>query len=876
MTGNELRSAFLKFFSDKDHLVLPSAPLVPEDDPTLLWINAGMAPFKKYFNGELTPPDTRVATSQKCIRTNDIENVGRTKRHHTFFEMLGNFSFGDYFKKEAITWAWEFVTEILELDPDRLWVTIYKEDEESFNIWTEHVGLTEERIIRMGKGENYWQIGTGPCGPCSEIHYDRGTEYGPGLKEDIASDGDRFLEIWNLVFTQYDYTEDGEYLPLPNKNIDTGMGLERVASILQDKPSNFETDLIKPIIDKLQEDTGIPYRESETTTTAYRVIADHIRAITMAIFDGVIPANEGRGYVIRRLLRRAVRFGGKLGYEEPFLYRLVPVVNKIMADGYSDLPEQKDHIMKVVRSEEESFFETLEQGLGILEEMIEELEKEEKDVLSGQQAFKLYDTYGFPLDLTQDVLKERGLEVDEEGFNQEMKKQKERARSAREKTGFGREESDKFYDKLKDEIENVEFIGYHNLEAETVIQSLVGNVSEKPRQVNELKQGAKGEVVIKRSPFYVEGGGQVGDRGLLVTETGKARVLDNYSRSELSLSKIEVVAGKIKSGQLAEVEVDEDKRKQTARNHSSTHLLHKALKEILGDHVQQSGSLVSPEKMRFDFTHYSALEPGEIKEIERMVNNSIRANYSVQTIQTTLDNARDMGAVALFDEKYGQLVRVVKMGDYSLELCGGTHVDSTGEIGLFKITSESSVAAGTRRIEAVTGDQAIKYVEGKEDILVQVAQKLNTEPDQLLEKVEQQQEKINQLENEITSLQDKMANYRSETLIEQLEEVDGIPLLTAELPDMDKHALRSLGDQIKMKLKSGIIILASNQVDKVIFLAMITDDLVEKGYHAGEIIGEVARITGGGGGGRPSMAQAGGTKPEKISEALDEVKNIIG
>jgi len=908
MTGNELREAFLKFFSDKDHLILPSAPLVPEEDPTLLWINAGMAPFKPYFNGKLTPPHTRIATSQRCLRTNDIENVGQTKRHHTFFEMLGNFSFGDYFKEEAISWAWEFVTEVLRLDKKRLWVTIYKNDDRSFEIWKDFIGLKKDKIIRMGKEENYWQIGTGPCGPCSEIHYDREPEAGSDPALELQEDGPRFLEIWNLVFTQYDYTDQGEYKPLPSKNIDTGMGLERVASIMQDTPSNFETDLIKPIIDELVSYCKIDYRKNKEFTTAYRVIADHIRAVTMAIFDGVIPANEGRGYVIRRLVRRAVRFGGKLGCGEPFLYRLIPVVNDIMSEGYPEVREQEEHIQEVVKSEEENFQETLSQGLSILEDMISEMKAQDQNVLSGSKAFKLYDTFGFPLELTEEILAEEGMTVDEKEFQQAMKKQKERARQARQENGFGRDASQKLYTRLRNENGNVEFTGYHNLEIETEIRNLISlpsseeaGVSKKGdaaggeeehcsakssagkessesaavEEKSELTRGEQGEVLLSRTPFYAEGGGQVGDTGEITTDTGRAEVIDTYSRSELTLSRVKVSEGSIKKGQLARAEVDRKKRKAVARNHTSTHLLHRALNEVLGEHIKQSGSLVAPDKLRFDFAHHSAPGAEEIKKIERIVNSRIRKDYSVQAIQTTIDNARDMGAVALFDEKYGSQVRVIKIGDYSLELCGGTHVEATGEIGLFKITGESSVAAGTRRIEAVTGERAVDYVEDKEKLLTRLSDMLNSEPDKLINRLSQLQEEKKELEKEITSLKDRLAVFRSQALIETIEQVEKIPLLTAELQDLDAEALRTLGDQLKMKIESGIIILASSHQKKVLFLAMVTEDLVEKGFHAGEIIGEAARITGGGGGGRPDMAQAGGTDPDKIDQALNRVKEII-
>ncbi len=871
MTGDELRQAYLDFFKSKEHLILPSAPLVPKNDPSLLWINAGMAPFKTYFNGQEIPPSKRIATSQKCIRTNDIENVGKTARHHTFFEMLGNFSFGDYFKEEAITWAWEFVTENLKLDKDKLWITIYENDDEAFAIWHEKIGLAKERIMRMGKKENFWQIGTGPCGPCSEIHYDRGPEYGTGPEDVVAGEGDRYLEIWNLVFTQYDYTEEGEYLTLPNKNIDTGMGLERVASILQDVDTNYETDFFMPVIDFIEEDTGIPYRENGEITTAYRVIADHIRGITMAIFDGVLPANEGRGYVIRRLIRRAVRYGGKLGYKQPFLFQIVPVVIENMKSAYPRLADRQEHIQSIIEAEEDRFYQTLDQGLSILNNMVKVLKEENNNILSGKAAFKLYDTYGFPFDLTKDILSEKEIKIDEEEFNMEMEKQRERARKARDDEGFTKSEVDEIYKELEEEIEKTEFIGYRNLTANTKITGII----KKGKEVEKINKGDEAEVILKRTPFYAESGGQVGDVGILEGKNVKVKVNTTYKKADYFIHKVSVKEGSLKKGQAIKAQVSTEKRWAAARNHTATHLLHQVLRDNLGEHVKQSGSLVSDNRLRFDFSHFSALSQEVLSKIEKEVNEKILANMAVETIQTTVETARDMGATALFTEKYGKQVRVIKIGDYSIELCGGTHVDFTGDIGLFKITGESGIAAGIRRIEAVTGKGALAYVNNKEKILADAANLLNTTEEGFLNKIEQLIAEKDELKKEITSLNDRLANFKSRDLLQQVEDIDGLSLLTAEVQDMDSENLRKLADELKNELKSGIIVLASNLSQKVIFVAVVTDDLLEKGYHAGKLIAKVAKITGGGGGGRPDMAEAGGSKTDKIKEALAEVKNLI-
>lgn len=870
-TGDEIRQAYLDFFKSKGHLILDSAPLVPKNDPSLLWINAGMAPFKPYFDGSLEPPKKRIATSQKCIRTNDIENVGKTARHHTYFEMLGNFSFGDYFKEEAITWGWEFVTEVLELDPDKLWITIYEEDDEAFAIWHDKVGLPKERIVRMGKKENFWQIGTGPCGPCSEIHYDRGVEAGDSEEDVLGGEGDRYLEIWNLVFTQYNYTEEGEYKELPNKNIDTGMGLERVASILQETETNFETDLIKPIIDEVVEMTGIPYQKNEESLTAYRVIADHIRSASVAISDGALPSNEGRGYVIRRLIRRAARYGRKLGFTEPFLYKLVEKTAEVVKGVAPDLKKQLAHVKNVLKSEEESFLKTLEQGLNILEDMLNELKAEAKEVLGGKNAFKLYDTYGFPLDLTEDIAAEAGIKVDQEGFEKEMAAQRKRAREARAETSFSSGEVEKLYAEFKDQIKEDTFTGYHSLKEKTEVVGLLKD----NQKVSKLTEGDQGEIILTKTPFYAESGGQIGDKGVIQTDKFKAEVKDTVKKAEVFVHQVEVKSGQVELKDEVEAVVYNDRRQATARHHSATHLLHKALKEVLGDHVNQSGSLVAPDRLRFDFTHFSALTEAEIDEIERKVNQAVLENYPVETEYKDLDEAKEMGATALFGEKYGKEVRVVKMGDFSLELCGGTHVNATGDIGAFKIVSESGIAAGVRRIEALTGEYALDYFNSKLEILDQTAAELKTDPDNLLNRVKQLQQNQKDLEKELEALKQKLAGSKKDELIDQLQQIEGINVLTAELENLDNSALRNLNDQLKDKIDSAVIVLASKAENKVIFVASVTKDLIEKGFKAGDIIAKVARVAGGGGGGRPDMAQAGGSKPEKTAEALAEVEKIV-
>ncbi len=870
MTGNELRKAYLDFFESKGHLVMPSAPLLPKNDPTLLWINAGMAPLKPFFDGRAVPPSRRMASSQKCIRTNDIENVGRTARHHTLFEMLGNFSFGDYFKENAIKWAWEFLTEILELPTDLLWITIYPDDEEAFEVWTKQVGVSPERVIRME--DNFWEIGTGtgPCGPCSEIHYDRGEEYGcddPNCH--VGCECDRYLEIWNLVFTQYNQTEEGEYLPLPQKNIDTGMGLERIASVLQDTDSNYETDLVKPVIDVVQEMTGIEYTKDEQVKTAYRVIADHIRSITFAVADGAMPSNEGRGYVIRRILRRAVRWGRVLGINEPFLLKLVPVVVEMMKPGYPELVEKVEHVVKIVENEENRFQETLDQGLNILNQMIEEQKNAGNTEITGEQAFKLYDTYGFPLDLTQDIAIEAGLTVDVDGFNAAMEAQRQRARAAREEYGFG-DAGAEVYKEVREQKGMPEFSGYSSLEEETEIIAIVKD----GKMVENLSPGEIGQVVLKKTPFYAASGGQVGDTGRLEAEGIIVTVTDTRKLSEVNFSDVLIEDGTLNVGMKVKAIVEEGVRKDIARNHSATHILHKALKEVLGDHVNQAGSLVESTRLRFDFSHFTGLSKEELKAIEEKVNDEIRHNHPVETVVTSLEQAKKMGAVALFDEKYGSDVRVVRVGDYSMELCGGIHVKASGEIGLVKIVSEAGIAAGVRRIEALTGRMALDYLSNREALLEEAADQLKANPDDLVVRVERLLAEMKEKDKEINALKQKLAGSQVDEILDQVKEINGVKFLAARVEGIDGNALRNMCDELKQKLVSGVLILASDLKDKVLFVSMVTDDLTKK-FHAGKMIGEAAKITGGGGGGRPNMAQAGGKDPAKIADALKKAEDMV-
>ena len=864
MTGNELRQKYLQFFAGKDHLILPSAPLVPENDPSLLLIGAGMAPFKPFFTGKMKPPHLRIATSQRCIRTGDIENVGRTARHHTFFEMLGNFSFGDYFKKEAIAWAWEFVTKELGLAPDKLWITIYTDDDEAFEIWNKDIGLPPERIIRME--DNFWEIGTGPCGPCSEIYVDLGEERGCGKPDcAVGCNCDRYLEIWNLVFTQFDRDDAGKYSPLAKKNIDTGAGLERIASVLQNKKSNFETDLLFPIIEHAMKVAGVEYGKDARTDVSLKVIADHARSVTVMISDGILPSNEGRGYVLRRLLRRAVRHGRLLGIEKAFLGDTVDVVAEIFRQPYPDIGEKREYIKKIFQLEEARFGETLAQGTELLNQQIETLIADGGKVLDGAVTFKLYDTFGFPWELTDEILSEQGLQLDKAGFDQAMKEQRERARSARQEAAAAVV------------IPDLSSFGTDQLRVDSSANSgRVVCLFSEGRIVEESRDGEEVAVVLDVTPFYAEGGGQVSDVGVLTGPLGKVEVTAARKLPDGTVYHLgHVTEGFLKQGDSVRIELDQIRRSASARNHSATHLLQAALREILGTHVNQAGSYVGPDRLRFDFSHFTAMTPEEITAVELAVNKAILTDTNIGTIVTTQEMAKQMGAMALFGEKYGEKVRVVVVGDISKELCGGTHVGSTGEIGQFKIVAESSVGSGLRRIEAVTGLAALEYFNQREAVLENAAQLLRTRPEELVSRLELSLGHVRELEKELSALQMKLSQGIVQDLLQQIKAVKGVQYVAAKVnaPDMDE--LRSIADRIRDGLTAGVVVLGAVVGDKVNFVAMAGKDAVARGVHAGNIVREVSAAAGGGGGGRPEMAQAGGKNPEKLDTALALVNGIL-
>ncbi|AUS09565.1 alanine--tRNA ligase [Laceyella sacchari] len=870
MKASEIRRKYLEFFKQKGHAIEPSASLVPVDDPTLLWINSGVATLKKYFDGRVTPENPRIVNSQKSIRTNDIENVGYTARHHTFFEMLGNFSIGDYFKEEAITWAWEFLTspEWMGLDPDRLSVTVHPEDEEAYRYWHEKIGIPKERIVKL-EG-NFWDIGEGPSGPNTEIFYDRGAHIGDPNDPEMYPGGEneRYLEIWNLVFSQYNHNPDGTYTPLPKKNIDTGMGLERMASVMQDVPTNYDTDLFLPIIEETCRITGATYQQNEETDIALKVIADHIRTIVFAVGDGVLPSNEGRGYVLRRLLRRAVRYGRKLGMERPFLHELTPVVAEIMRDYYPEPSEKKAFIERVIKSEEERFLETLSEGLHILENIVAEAKREGRTVIGGVDAFKLYDTYGFPVDLTEDFAREHGLEVDRAGFDREMESQRERARAARQEV-----DSMQVQGGALSELEVAsQFVGY----TERVRQTRVSAIIIDDQLAESIQAGQKGLIILDETPFYAESGGQVADTGWIASAGGKLRV-EEVKKGPRGEHVHSVVAeeGTVRQGDEVRAAIDETLRQDIVRNHTATHLLHKALKEVLGEHVNQAGSLVAPDRLRFDFSHIGAMTDDEVREVERRVNEQIWVNTKVNIMQKSLSEAKAMGAMALFGEKYGDVVRVVQVGDYSLELCGGTHVESTGEIGLFKILSESGIGSGTRRIEAVTGRRAYAYLEEQMALLGKAAALLKTKPADVAERIEQLQERNKELARENESLQAKLNQAAAGELINRVHEVKGVPVLWAQVDANSMDQLRSMVDDLRQKMGQGVIVLGSNADGKVQIVASVSQDYVKAGLHAGKLVKEVATLCGGGGGGRPDMAQAGGKQPERLPDALNRVDEFV-
>lgn len=871
MKASEIRSKWIEFFKTKNHKIEPSASLVPHNDPSLLWINAGMAPLKPYFDGRVKPENPRLANSQKCIRTNDIENVGKTRRHHTFFEMLGNFSIGDYFKEEAVTWAWEFLTDKkwIGFDPERLSVTVYPEDEEAFKLWNEKVGLPAERIIKLE--ENFWDIGEGPCGPCTEIFYDRGEAYGNDPEDPELYPGgenERYLEVWNLVFSQFNHNKDGSYTPLPNKNIDTGAGLERFASILQNVDSNFDTDLFQPTIQRTAEMAGVKYNDSVETDIALKVIADHVRTVAFAVGDGVLPSNEGRGYVIRRLLRRAVRYGKVLGLDRPFMYELTQQVADVMGVYYPEVVEKREFIAKVIKTEEERFHETLSDGLAILADISEQAKANGQNMISGSDAFKLYDTYGFPFDLTEDYAAEHGLTVDREGFDQAMEEQRNRARSARQDNASMKIQGGA----ISELTVKSEFVGYNDLVTEAEVVAIIRD----EQMVDSVSEGDTCQVVLDRTPFYAESGGQVSDEGILRGESVFAKVKGLF-KAPLGqhVHMVTIDSGELRVGDHIKAEVDKTSREAIVKNHTATHLLHKALKEVLGDHVNQAGSLVEPGRLRFDFSHFGGITPEELAVIERKVNEQIWRQIPVVIEYKSIDEAKAMGAMALFGEKYGDIVRVVQVGDYSLELCGGCHVNNTSEIGLFKLVSESGIGSGVRRIEALTGRGAYEYMESQLDLLKQAAASLKSNLNDVPKRIDAMHAQVKELTRENESLQGKLSSIEAGQLTDKVVQHGDTKVLTARVEAAGMDALRTLADELKVKLPDTVIVLGAAAEEKVNFVVIVPQEGVKKGLHAGKIVKEVAAVCGGGGGGRPDMAQAGGKDASKLEEALRLAEQII-
>ena len=868
---NQLRKMFLEFFESKGHLAMKSFSLVPHNDKSLLLINSGMAPLKPYFTGQEIPPRRRVTTCQKCIRTGDIENVGKTARHGTFFEMLGNFSFGDYFKNEAIEWSWEFLTEVVGLDPDRLYPSIYEEDEEAFEIWNKKMGIPAERIFRFGKADNFWEHGSGPCGPCSEIYYDRGEKYGCGSPDcTVGCECDRYMEIWNNVFTQFDNDGHGHYSELEQKNIDTGMGLERLASVVQDVDSIFDVDTLKALRDHICRLADTEYGKDAQADISIRVITDHTRSVTFMISDGIMPSNEGRGYVLRRLLRRACRHGRLLGIEGSFIPELAQTVIEGSKDGYPELEEKKDFILKVIAKEEDQFSKTIDQGLGILAEMTAKMEAEQTTTLSGADAFKLYDTYGFPIDLTKEILEEKGMQVDEEGFHASMEVQRKTARAARGETNYmGADVT--VYESIDPSITST-FVGYENLAWKSPITVLTSDTEI----VEALSDGQRGTVFAEETPFYATSGGQEADTGIIRTAEGEFKVEDTVKLLGGKIGHVGVVIkGMIKTGDQAELCVDAEKRALSARNHSATHLLQKALRTVLGTHVEQAGSSVNEERLRFDFSHFSAMTAEELQKVEEIVNEQIVAGLPVKVENMPIEEARKTGAQALFGEKYGDVVRVVNMGDYSIEFCGGTHVKNTNEIMAFKILSESGVAAGVRRIEALTSKGLIRYYDNLEKKLNEAAKVLKATPDNLAEKIAHLTAENKALHSEVESLKSKLAQDAMGDVMDQVQEIKGVKLLAAEVDGVDMNGLRDLGDQLKEKLGEGVVVLASGNDGKVSLMVTATDAAMKQGAHAGNLVKAIAGLVGGGGGGRPNMAQAGGKNPAGIQEALKKAAEAL-
>ena len=873
---NELRRMYLEFFESKDHLAMKSFSLVPHNDNSLLLINAGMAPLKPYFTGQEIPPKRRVTTCQKCIRTGDIENVGKTARHLTFFEMLGNFSFGDYFKHEAIAWSWEFLTEVIGMEPERLYPSIYGEDEEAFEIWTKEVGVPAEKITRFyrdenGKCDNFWEHGAGPCGPCSEIYYDRGEAYGCGSSDcKVGCECDRFMEVWNNVFTQFDGDGHGNYQELDNKNIDTGMGLERLAVVVQDVNSVFDIDTMKAIRDKVCQVSGKTYQTDAMDDVSIRLITDHMRSATFMISDGIMPGNEGRGYVLRRLIRRAARHGRLLGISGKFLATLSATVIAESRDGYPELEEKKEFIFKVLTQEEEKFDKTIDQGLSILAEMQEAMKAEGTKVLSGENTFKLYDTYGFPVDLTLEILEEQGFSIDEEGFKSCMEEQRNKARNARKETNYMGADAT-VYDEIDVSV-TTEFVGYDRL----VHSSEITVLTTETELTEALSDGERGTIIVKETPFYATMGGQNADTGVIRAGENEFRVEDTVHLRGGRIGHVGVVTrGMFKTGDSVELSVSEEQRGLIGRNHSATHLLQKALREVLGTHVEQHGSDVNADRLRFDFSHFAAMTPEEIARTEAIVNEKIAASLPVVTEVMTLEEAKKTGAMALFGEKYGDSVRVVKMGDFSVELCGGTHVANTSSISAFKIISESGVAAGVRRIEALTSKAVFEYYDKLEELLHTAAKTVKTNPAGLVEKLEHLMADLKALQSENESLKSKAAQSALGDVMNQVTEVKGVKLLASSVTGVDMNGLRDLGDQLKEQLGEGVVVLASEKDGKVNLIAMATEEAMKKGAHAGNLIKAIAGKVGGGGGGRPNMAQAGGKNPAGIPDAIAEAKTVL-
>lgn len=864
---NELRRMFLEFFESKGHLAMKSFSLVPHNDNSLLLINSGMAPLKPYFTGQEIPPRKRVTTCQKCIRTGDIENIGKTARHGTFFEMLGNFSFGDYFKTEAIHWSWEFLTEVVGLEADRLYPSVYEEDDEAFEIWNKEIGIPADRIFRFGKADNFWEHGAGPCGPCSEIYYDRGEKYGCGSPDcTVGCECDRFIEVWNNVFTQFENDGHGHYTELVQKNIDTGMGLERLAVVVQDVDSLFTVDTNKALLDEVCALAHTEYQADAKKDISLRIIADHVKSCTFMISDGIMPSNEGRGYVLRRLLRRAARHGRLLGIEGRFMPELSKTVIELSKDGYPELEEKKPMILKVLAEEEEKFNKTIDQGLSILAEMESEMEKNGETVLSGSNAFKLYDTYGFPLDLTIEILEEKNMTVDEDGFQAAMQEQRQKARDARKTTNYmGADVT--VYQSIPAEI-TTKFVGYDRL----VHDSKITVLTTDSEIVEALTDGERGTILVEETPFYGTMGGQTGDTGVITSDKGSFVVEDTIHLQGGKVGHVGyMTSGMFTTGDVVTLKVKESGRRSTEKNHSATHLLQKALREVLGEHVEQAGSLVTPDRLRFDFTHFSAMTEEELKKVEALVNQEIQAGLDVVTEEMTLDEAKKTGAMALFGEKYGEKVRVVKMGDFSTELCGGTHVSNTGVIHAFKIVSEAGIAAGVRRIEALTGEGLMAYYHKMEEELHEAAHAAKTSPSELKTKIESMMAELKALQAENEKLKSKLANESLGDVMDQVKEIGGVKVLAAKVSDVDMNGLRNLGDQLKEKLGEGVIVLASVQGDKVNLMAAVTDEAQKKGAHAGNLIKAIASLVGGGGGGRPGMAQAGGKNPAGVDSALAKV-----